>query len=64
MMKQIEVNIFLKNMKKPVATAILSKEEQLDELFDEINSGKDVVRFYNIAFSVSEFRYATIEEKE
>lgn len=62
-MKQIKVNIYLKNIKKPSCTVIFSKNEQVAELIDEMNSGKQIIYFYNIVFNINEFKYLTIEEK-
>lgn len=62
-MKQIKINIYLKDIKKPLCTAVLSKNEQVAELLEEMNSGKQIINFYNIIFNINEFKYLTIEEK-
>ena len=61
-MKQIEVKIYIKGKSKPLATAILSSEKQLEAFKDELNNDSEFIDFYEIIVKKSEFLYATIKE--
>ena len=62
-MEQIEVKVYLKKRIRPIATAILSSEKQLNEFKDELTIPKgpdDFVDFYEIIIKRSEIKYVTI----
>ena len=61
-MKQILVKIYIKNRIRPIATAILSSEKQLETFKAELNGAGEIIDFYNIIINRSEFLYATIKE--
>jgi len=61
-MVQIEVKIYIKGKNKPLATAILSSEKQLEAFKDELNNDNEFIDFYEIIIKKSEFLYATIRD--
>lgn len=63
-MKQIEVKIYIKHRRRPLATVIFESEAAVEKFLTDMNvqtHENDVVRLCNIAFNKSEFRYATIK---
>lgn len=56
--EQINLYIYLKGIRKPFH-AVLSSEAQVDSFFALLSTDK-VVKFGQIIFPISEFRYAKI----
>lgn len=61
-MKQLELTIYLKNKRKPLAKVICDSDTTIDNFVDSINDTITVVRFGEIVFAKEEFKYATIRQ--
>lgn len=60
---KIIVKIYLKDIKKPVCTAILSSEDQLNQFLHDLNSADRYIEFGQIVINKTELKYYTINYK-
>ena len=58
--EQIHLFIYLKSVRKPIH-AILSSSDQITTFYNMLNT-EDVIKFGQIMFAKSEFKYARIEQ--
>lgn len=58
-MQKIVLRIYIKGMKKPLCTCDVENENVLDTIYQKVKND-DIVKFGQIIFAKSEFRYATI----
>lgn len=62
-LEKIIIKIYLKDMKKPLCTAILTSEDQLQEFLNELNGENRFIEFGQVAFNKTEFKYYTVQYK-
>lgn len=62
-MQKIVMKIYVKNKRRPLCIVDVESQETFDKLYDMLNTGDQVIKFGQIIFASSEFRYATIEYK-
>lgn len=60
-MQKIILKIYIKNKKLPLCEVNVESDEIVDKLYEELNdTSKTVIKFGQIVFAISEFRYLTI----
>lgn len=62
-MQKIVLKIYVKNKRRPLCIVDVESQDTFDKLYEMLNNGDQVVKFGQIIFASSEFRYATIEYK-
>lgn len=62
-MKNIEVTLYLKNRKKPLATVVLSDNHQVKQLVEKLKSDEHIFVYGELIINNEEFSYATIKRK-
>lgn len=60
--KEIELKIYFKKKRRPIATVILDNEKQVEAFYSELRSQKIVV-FGALIFAVDEFKFAIVTER-
>ena len=60
--KEIELKIYFKKKRRPIATVILDNEKQLEIFYSELRSQKIVV-FGALIFATDEFKYTIVTER-
>lgn len=62
-MQKVIIKIYIKKKVLPLATVEIEDAKKFDELFDNIENAKSVVKFGQIMFLKTEFRFATLTFK-
>lgn len=62
-MQKVIIKIYIKKKALPLATVEIEDAKKFDELFDNIENAKSVVKFGQIMFLKTEFRFATLTFK-
>ncbi|MCI6330147.1 MAG: hypothetical protein MR775_04920 [Erysipelotrichaceae bacterium] len=62
-MQKVIIKIYIKKKVSPLATVEIEDAKKFDELFDNIENAKSVVKFGQIMFLKTEFRFATLTFK-
>jgi len=60
--KEIELKIYFKKKRRPIATVILDNEKQVEAFYSELRSQKIVV-FGALIFATDEFKFAIVTER-
>jgi hypothetical protein len=59
-MQRIIIKIYIKNKILPLATVEVEDSKKFDELYEIIENARNVVKFGQVVFLKTEFRYATL----
>lgn len=63
-MQKIILKIYIKNKRLPLCEVNVESDEIINKLYEDLNdTSKNVIKFGQIVFAISEFRYLTIEYK-
>lgn len=63
-MQKIILKIYVKNKRLPLCEVNVESDEIINKLYEDLNdTSKNVIKFGQIVFAISEFRYLTIEYK-
>lgn len=59
-MQKIIIKIYIKKRLRPLAEVEVEDTKKFDELFDLIEAARNVIKFGQIMFAKSEFKFATM----
>ena len=62
-MQNIIIKIYIKKKRLPLAEVEVEDVKKFDELFEMIDTARSVVKFGQVMFAKSEFRFATMSYK-
>ena len=63
-MQKIILKIYIKNKRLPLCEVNVESDEIINKLYEDLNdTSKNVIKFGQIVFAISEFKYLTIEYK-